>query len=125
MMVRGIRGATVATANTREAILEATEELLSTIFKKNTLIEENIVSIFLSMTSDLNAEFPAVAARNIGLVHTPLLCLNEIEVPGSLKKCIRVLVHVNTETPQRDIENVYLREAISLRPDSQKESVSG
>ena len=81
---------------------------------------EDIASIFFSVTKDLDAEFPAVAARQLGLSHTPLLCLNEIDVPASLQKCVRILCHVNTPTPQSDIRHIYLKEAKSLRPDTVK-----
>ena len=117
LSLRGIRGATVAETNSREAILTATEELLREILRENNLKPEDIASIFFSMTHDLDAEFPAVAARNLGLSNTPLLCLNEIPVLHGLSHCIRILIHANMTLRQADIRHVYLKEAIRLRPD--------
>ena len=117
MYLRGIRGATTASANTKEAIIAATEELLMEMINLNTLETENIASIFLSTTTDLNKEFPAVAARKIGLNETPLLCLHEMEVENALTKCIRILIHINTTKKQTEFKPVYLKNAISLRPD--------
>lgn len=117
MMMRGIRGAITAEENTAESILAATRSLLNTIFEKNETDSEDIASILFSVTSDLNAEFPAKAARDMGLDGVPLLCFNEIQVPGGLGHCIRVLVHVNTGKSQREICHVYLGGAASLRPD--------
>ena len=122
MFLRGVRGATVSAENTKESIIEATKELLEELIKENELKAEDIASIFFSVTSDLDADFPAVAARQLGLNNTPLLCLNEINVPGSLKKCIRILCHVNTPVPQSQIRHIYLKEAQSLRPDTVKKS---
>jgi chorismate mutase len=115
MSVRGIRGATTVKSNTREEILSATKELLSEIMKSNQLKVSEIASIIFSTTKDLNAEFPAAAARELGWEETPLLCTCEIDVPGSLPKCIRVLLHVNSENKQSEIKHVYLREAVNLR----------
>ncbi|MGO0122729.1 chorismate mutase [Desulfothermobacter acidiphilus] len=115
--VRGIRGAITARENTREAILEATEELLVALAEANDLKVEDIASIFFTLTPDLNAEFPALAARELGWHHVPLLCTTEIGVPGSLPRVIRVLVLVNTDKKQEAIRHLYLREAVQLRPD--------
>ena len=93
---RGIRGATTADANTREAILAATREMLALLIEQNRLQPDDIVSAIFSTTPDLNAEFPAVAARDLGWVDTALLCTHEMAVPGSLPRCIRVLIHWNT-----------------------------
>ncbi|MBT5856004.1 chorismate mutase [bacterium] len=114
---RGIRGAITVDQNDRAEILTNTRELLDTLIKENNIHTDDIASIFFSVTQDLNAEFPAVAARDMGLVHTPLLCLNEIDVPGKLKLCIRVLMHVNTPKAQKEVRHAYLRNAVSLRPD--------
>lgn len=116
-MIRGIRGATSIDSNATDAILSGTKELLKTIFEVNNIQIDDIASIFFSATKDLNREFPAKAAREMGLTYTPLLCLNEIEIPGRLSKCIRVLIHVNTDIPQKEIQHVYLKNAIKLRPD--------
>lgn len=118
MGLRGIRGATTVSDNTKEEIISATKELLQEIAKANQLDIEEIASIFFSVTKDLNAEFPAVAARELGWNDTPLLCAYEIDVPGSLFKCIRVLLHVNTEKSQKEMKHIYLREAVNLRTSS-------
>ncbi|MFC1510925.1 chorismate mutase [Candidatus Margulisiibacteriota bacterium] len=115
MPTRGIRGATTVKKNSREEILAATKELLSEILKANQLKVEDIASVIFSATEDLNASFPAEAARELGWQDTSLLCTREIAVPGSLPKCIRVLLLVNSDQPQKEIKNIYLRAAISLR----------
>jgi len=118
MKVRGIRGATSVSANTREAILEATRELLLEMLRANGLADfEEIASILFTTTPDLNATFPAEAARELGMQQVPLLCASEIAVPGRLPRCVRVLLHVNTSKSIKDMVHVYLREAKSLRPD--------
>jgi chorismate mutase len=114
---RGIRGATTADANTREAILEATRELLERVIVANNLYVEDIASAIFSTTPDLNAEFPAVAARELGWLDTALLCTHEMAVPGSLQRCIRVLVHWNTTRRADEIVHIYLRDARNLRPE--------
>ena len=113
--VRAIRGATTAPANTSEEILAATTEMLAELTKQNSLELEDIISAFFTTTQDLNAEFPPVAARKLGWVEVALMCAHEMKVPGSLEKCIRVMVHVNTDKSSADIVNVYLREAVNLR----------
>ena len=117
MMVRGIRGATSVTENTREAILDATAELLDAIVKANDIQREHIASAFFTTTPDLNAEYPAVAARDAGWVDVPLLCGHEMSVPGGLPRCLRLLMHVNTDRSLSEIHHIYLREAARLRPD--------
>lgn len=116
MRLRGIRGATTVDANSREAILEATAELLTAIIDANGVRREDIASVFFSTTPDLNAEFPALAARDLG-PHVALMCFHEMDVPGSLPLCIRVTMHVNTTRPAEEIRFVYLRDARKLRPD--------
>ncbi len=113
---RGIRGATTVTENTRAEILSATTELLQLIIRQNDLKSEDIVSAIFSLTEDLDAEFPALAARTLGWTEVPLLCAREIPVPGSLGKCIRVLLHVNTTRSQAEMRHVYIRGAVNLRP---------
>lgn len=116
--VRGIRGATTASANTRESVLEATRELLEEVLRGNQISDyEDIASILFTTTPDLTATFPAEAARELGMQLVPLLCASEIAVPGRLQKCIRVLLHVNTTKSLKDVVHVYLREARVLRPD--------
>lgn len=122
MTVCGIRGATTVESNTREEILAKTGELLEILMQKNHIRIEDIVSALFSVTDDVNAEFPAVAARKIGWLYTPLMCTREMPVPGSLTGCIRVLLHVNTETAQQDMIHVYLYGAKKLRPDLDSEA---
>jgi chorismate mutase len=116
-MVRGIRGATTVSEDTAAAILEATEELVREIVASNAFEAEDVASALFTVTPDLRAEFPAAAARRMGWTMVPLLNFTEIGVPGRLERCIRVLIHVNTERTQREMVHVYLREAVSLRPD--------
>jgi len=115
--VRGLRGAITADANTRTSILEATKELLLALVEENNIALEDIASIFFTTTPDLNAEFPALAARELGWTQIPLLCATEIDVPGSTPRCIRVLMHVNTTKKQEELKHVYLKDAAGLRPD--------
>lgn len=117
MPVRGIRGATTAADNTEIAIFDATEELLRWLTAANELRPADIASILFSVTPDLNATFPARAARQLGWTEVPLLDTVEIPVPGSLPRCIRVLIHWNTDRPIEAIQHGYLREAAALRPD--------
>lgn len=117
LMCRGVRGATVAEENTREAILEATRELLSRLTLANDLQPDDVASIIFSVTPDLTAEFPAVAARQLGWHDVALLDTIEIDVPGALARCIRVLIHWNTTRTAQEIVHVYLRGAERLRPD--------
>lgn len=120
MPVRGIRGATSAKADTRDEILEATRELVGEILRVNRIVDfDEIVSILFTTTPDLTAAFPAEAAREMGMNLVPLLCASEIAVPGRLPCCVRVLIHLNTESPACEMVHVYLREAKSLRPDMQ------
>jgi len=116
MRTRGVRGATTATANTREAICSATQELLRELVARNAIPIAEIGSAFFTVTDDLDAEYPALAAREIGWGLVPLLCAREIPVPGGLPRCIRVLLHVSTEKTQEQIRHIYLREAVVLRP---------
>jgi chorismate mutase len=116
MRSRGVRGATTATANTREAICSATQELLRRLIAANETPLEEIASAFFTVTDDLDAEYPALAAREMGWGNVPLLCAREIAVTGGLARCIRVLLHVNTEKTQAQIRHIYLREAANLRP---------
>lgn len=117
MAVRAIRGAITVEENTAECILEAAKTLLTEISQRNHLNQEDIISVFFSTTKDLNAIFPAVAARQMGWTDTPLFCSNEMDVPGSLAKCLRVLIHVNTDIPKNKIAHIYLKGAQVLRPD--------
>lgn len=115
--MRGIRGAISVQANKADEIYTATMELLETIVKENALNTEDIASVLFTVTNDLDADFPAHAARDLGWQYVPLLCATEISVPGSMPKVIRVLMHVNTTRGQQEIKHVYLRDAGKLRKD--------
>ena len=118
MPVRGLRGAINVDENTANSILEATRELLSELLRANGIEDfGEIASAQFTTTTDLNAAFPAEAARELGMRQVPLLCGTEIAVPGSMPRCIRVLLHLNTEKPQSEMAHVYLRDARNLRPD--------
>ncbi len=116
MYCRGIRGATTVERNDREEILTATTELLQLLVERNELQAEDVASATFTMTGDLNAEFPALAARFMGWTETALMCMSEIPVPGSLGKCIRILLHVNTDRSAAEIQHVYIKGAVNLRP---------
>ena len=117
LVCRGIRGATTVAENTREAILEATRELLFVIIRANNIQAHDVASVFFTTTTDVNATYPALAARQLGWYDAALLCGHEMQVPGGIEGCIRVLVHWNTTRSAREIVHVYLREAKGLRPD--------
>ena len=114
---RGVRGATTVEIDERETILKATRELLALLIHLNGIEKEDVVSAIFTTTPDLVSAFPATAARQLGWLDAPLMCSHEIDVPGSLDKCIRVLIHWNTDKTQHAIQHVYLKEAQSLRPD--------
>jgi chorismate mutase len=117
-MIRGIRGAITVEENTETAIFNATRELLNEIISVNHFCAEDIASVFATVTEDLDAAFPAMAIRSIpGWELVPMMCAREIPVRGSVEKCIRVMIHVNTDTPQKEIKHVYLGRAANLRPD--------
>lgn len=116
-MVAALRGATTVVSNTEQEILEATAELLEKMTEQNGIAADDIISVIFSTTTDLNAAFPAVAARRIGWTQTAMMSTNEIDVPGSLRKCIRVMMHINTEKRKEDLKYIYLKDARSLRPD--------
>jgi chorismate mutase len=118
MRLRALRGATTVAENTTDAILDGTEELLRALIERNALAREDLVSCIFTTTDDLTAEFPAVAARRIGLSAVPLLGAREMNRPGALERVIRVLVHCYAD-PERPPQHVYLREAIQLRQDLQ------
>lgn len=119
MMIRGVRGAITVTNNDAREIVDATKELLLDMIAKNEIRDEDIASIFFTLTDDLNAEFPAVAARELGMKDVPLICAREISIEKAMKKCIRILIHINSTKAQKDIVHSYLREAVKLRPDLQ------
>jgi len=119
----GIRGATSVPKNGEAEILQATRTLLKKMIDDNGIAVERIVSVIFTVTQDLNAVYPARAARNLGWHETPLLCAQDIDVPGSLSRCIRVLLHVDVDRKPDRIRHVYLGEAQSLRPDWAEEAV--
>lgn len=117
-MLRGIRGATTVDNDNHDEVLAATEELLEGILAANpSLVSDDIASILFTVTDDLSSVHPAKAARKLGWTSVPLLCSTEIPVPNSLPKCVRVLIHWNTELKQTEIKHIYLKNAKALRPD--------
>lgn len=120
MLCRGVRGATTADDNSRAAILTATRQLLALMIRVNGIEPQDVGSAIFSLTRDLDAEFPALAARQLGWLDVPLLCTYEVDVPGSLRRCVRVLIHWNTTKTQDAIQHVYIKEAVKLRPDLSK-----
>lgn len=119
-MCRGVRGAITVDANERDAILAATRQLLALMIRRNGIEPVDVASATFTLTRDLDAEFPALAARQLGWIDVPLLCGYEVAVPGSLPHCIRVLIHWNTIQRQNEIHHVYMRGAEVLRPDLSK-----
>ncbi len=117
MFVRAIRGAITVERNDPEEILKETKILLKEIFEQNNICFDDIISIFFTATKDLDAVFPAVAARELGLEDVALMCGNEMNVVESLKKCIRVLININTEKTNSELKHVYLKGSTVLRPD--------
>ncbi len=116
MYCRGIRGATTVEQNSQQEILTATTELLQLLIRKNELHAEDVASAIFTVTADLNAEFPALAARHLGWTEVALICTQEIPVPNSLGKCIRILLLVNTTRSAAEMQHVYIRGAVNLRP---------
>ena len=116
-MIRGVRGATTADVNTREAILAATNELLCLMIEANNIEPDDVASAIFTTTIDLNADYPALAARALGWHDVALLCMHEMNVPHGLQHCIRILLHWNTAVTAREVKHVYLKGAINLRPD--------
>jgi chorismate mutase len=117
MATRGVRGATTADGNDAAAIGERTLELVRVLVERNGIRPEELASATFTATEDLDAEFPALPVRSLpGWEDVPLLCAREIPVPGSLGRCIRVLLHWNTEKPQSDVRHAFLRGARGLRP---------
>ena len=117
MYCRRIRGATTVEHNNREEILARTEELLQLLMSRNDLRAEDIASVIFTVTEDLDAQFPALAARTLGWTGVALMCAKEIPVPDSLPKCIRVLLHVNTRRSAAEMRHIYIRGAVILRPE--------
>ena len=116
MKVRGLRGATTADSNTSDDILDATRELLERLVEANDVDADDIAAVTFSATKDLNAEFPAVAARvHLGWTNVAIMCSHEMDVPGGQERCIRVMILVNTDKSPEDLQMVYLRDAANLR----------
>lgn len=116
-MVRAFRGAITVNDNDADEILSATKELYDEIVLRNNLNKEDFISIFFSLTPDLDKVFPAKAVRNAGVTNVPLMCMAEIPVDGALEKCIRILILSNSEKTLDEVNHVYLRDAVKLRPD--------
>ncbi len=114
---RGVRGATTVPEDSKEEVLKATRQLLALMIRMNEIDSADVASATFTVTSDLKSEFPALAARQLGWLDVPLLCGYEISVPGSLPRCIRIMLLWNTTKTQSEIEHIYVREAVKLRPD--------
>jgi len=118
MRFRGIRGAITVDANTEQAILDATLELLRAMTQLNEVDADDVAGVLFTVTKDLNASFPAEACRRMpGWTHVPLMCAQEVPVPGALPRCVRILMLVNTTKTAAEVRHVYLRDAERLRPD--------
>jgi chorismate mutase len=115
--VRAIRGAVQVDANESAAILDGTSELVTEVMARNQLTPADVISVVFSATTDLNAEFPALAARKLGFQDVPLLCCAEIDVPGAMPRVVRLMMHVETAVPRSAIQHAYLRGAAALRLD--------
>ncbi len=120
MSVRAVRGATQVEADDRDEILQATAELVAEVLDRNGLVAHDVISILFTATPDLTSEFPAHAARKMGLTDVPLLCATEIAVPGAMPRVLRLMAHVETERERSDVRHVYLRGAAALRTDLPK-----
>ena len=117
MAVRAVRGAIQVDADDREQILDTVAELLGAVLERNGLAPDDLISVLFTATPDLRAEFPAYAARRLGITDVPLLCATEIDVPGAMPRVLRLLAHVETPRPRRELRHVYLRGASGLRTD--------
>jgi chorismate mutase len=117
MQFRGVRGATSVEEDSAEAIWEATAELLRQLIDSNEIDEDDVASVIFTTTPDLTAAYPAKAARDMGWTQVALIGCQEMNVPGGIKRCIRVLIHWNTPKRNAELTHIYLREAVALRPD--------
>ena len=115
--VRAIRGAIQLDVDEREHVLSATRELVVAVLESNALTKDDVISIMFTATNDVRSEFPAVAARELGLGDVPLMCAQELDIVGAMPRVIRLMVHVNTTLPREQITHVYLRGATALRRD--------
>jgi chorismate mutase len=116
--VRAIRGAVQVDADERAVVLGGTAELVTEVMARNVLVPDDVISVLFTTTPDLTAEFPALAARNLGFQDVPLLCASEIAVPGAMPRVVRLMMHLETSRPRSAIQHVYLRGAAALRPDA-------
>lgn len=124
-MIRGIRGATTADQDDEKEILLSTESLLKEMIVHNDITADHVASVFISATDDITSAFPAKALRGFEeWKYVPVMCMQELEVPHGLPLCIRVMIHYNTQTPQCDVQHIYMKNAVSLRPDLKKDSLS-
>ena len=117
MAVRAVRGAIQVEANERQQLLDGASELVREVMRRNQIVPDDLISIVFTATPDLTAEFPAYAARQLGLTDVPLLCASEIDVPGALPRTLRLLAHVETNLDRSELRHVYLRGAAALRTD--------
>ncbi|WP_432487172.1 chorismate mutase [Kineococcus sp. SYSU DK018] len=117
MSVRAVRGAVQVDVDEREVVLAATRELVSEVVRLNELSLDDFISVLFTCTSDLTSEFPAVAARELGMGDVPLMCARELEIDGSMPRVIRLMAHVETPRPRAEVRHVYLRGAQALRRD--------
>lgn len=120
MAVRAVRGATQVDQDDRQQVLDATTELLEAVLRRNELEPADLISVIFTATPDIRCEFPAYAARQMGITDVPLLCATEMDVPGAMPRVLRLLAHVETERPRQDVRHVYLRGAAALRTDLPK-----
>ncbi len=117
MAVRAIRGAIQLDADEREHLLASTRELVSAVLAQNAITPEHLISIVFTVTADLRSEFPALAARELGMGDVPLLCTVEIDVPGAMPRVVRLMAHAEMDVPRGEVQHVYLRGAVGLRRD--------
>ena len=117
MAVRAIRGAIQLDVDEREHLLDSTRELVQAVLAANDLTSDDLISILFTCTVDLRSEFPALAARELGLGDVPLLCTVEVDVPGSMPRVVRLMAHAETDRARADVHHVYLRGAVHLRRD--------
>lgn len=117
MAVRAVRGAIQIEQDERQEVLDATTELLTAVLERNQLGPDDLISVVFTTTPDVRSEFPAYAARQMGITDVPLLCASEIDVPGAMPRVLRLLAHVDTDLPRSEVRHVYLRGAAALRTD--------
>lgn len=115
--LRALRGATTLDADTRDQVMERTAHLVQTMMERNQIVKEDLVSVIFTATDDIRSEFPAVAARAIGISDVPLLCTRELDIEGAVSLCVRVLMHLYTDRAPADLRHVYLEGARPLRTD--------